>query len=572
MTLSGKASLDILLRKNTGCTAQIQAPPISGAIPVGPVLVPTYVRFGLFATASIGSDIRQHAEAGFSLTAGMSFKGTSVKNESKASAYAEASASGSGKFAVGPSIRFAVGAANLADVHFDAKPALAFSAFLDLSCSIDIEGGSQVGVSFGPFQINQPLPAPKYNLYRCPPGGSPPPPSSTPTPPTTPQPTTRPALQLEHTGPLGAFLNQTFGYAIRVKNTGDGTAKNVVVENTLPDAGSFVGSDPAGSPASPDTGDRYTIAVGDLAAGEEKTVTLSWKAPDDESLLTNRAIAKGSNVDPSDAVSASVPVGTTANCNPCGADAAGTGLRNRDHGSITIDGIPAGATVGRAVLVWGILYDGDTPPNSITFGGHKVTANVESNVSGNLCWGDSQTIGYAADVTPYVKGNGTFDVTDPPRGETRVDNDPDGTLPYTDGATLVVFYVGGGAQNQVMSDFSYDTNTDEDAAITRSFDGINSVGGAATLILAGPDGQGNSGEVFTFTGSDSITLEDTFDGSDPHDGPAFEEDYNSLWDTDHYDVSSILPAGQTTLKFDHHSSGDCIGVGATVLQVSQRAP
>ena len=107
-------------------------------------------------------------------------------------------------------------------MHFDAKPALAFSAFLDLSCSIDIEGGSQVGINFGPFGINQPLPAPKVNLYRCPPGGSPPPGTPTPTPVACRSRRPGPALAIEHTGPLGAFLNQTFGYAIRVKNTGDG--------------------------------------------------------------------------------------------------------------------------------------------------------------------------------------------------------------------------------------------------------------------------------------------------------------------------------------------------------------
>jgi hypothetical protein len=121
-----------------------------------------------------------------------------------------------------------------------------------------------------------------------------------------------------------------------------------------------------------------------------------------------------------------------------------------------------------------------------------------------------------------------------------------------------------------MSDFSYDTNTDDDRAITRSFGGINSVGGAATLILAGPDGQYPAEETFTLTGSDTLLLQDTFDGSDPQDGPTFE--IGSLWDTDHYDVSSILPAGQTTLKVDHSQTSDCIGVGATVLQVSQRAP
>ena len=51
-------------------------------------------------------------------------------------------------------------------------------------------------------------------------------------------------------------------------------------------------------------------------------------------------------------------------------------------------------------------------------------------------------------------------------------------------------------------------------------------------------------------------------------GPAFE--IGSLWDTDRHDVSAILPAGQETLAFYDLSGGDCIGVGATVLQVSQK--
>ncbi len=383
-----------------------------------------------------------------------------------------------------------------------------------------------------------------------------------------PQPVTRPALELTHTGPLGAFQNQTFGYAIRVTNTGDGVAKDVEVVDTLPNAGTLVDSDPAGTPAAAGASDRYVIAVGDLQPGEVKTVTVRWKAPDAETSLTNKAFARAANADATDSQSASVPIGTTANCNPCGAEAGGTGLRNRDHGAIAINGIPAGATVGRAVLVWGILYNGDVPADAITFQGHKVRADVAANVSGNLCWDDDNTIGYAADVTPYVTGNGTYDVTDPVRGATQIDDEPHGTRPYTDGATLVVFYVGGGAQNQVLSDFTYDTDTDADAGIHRSFGGINSVGGAASLILAGPDGQSNAGETFTLTGSDTLTLNDTFDGSDPQDGPAFE--IGSLWDTDRHDVSAILPAGQETLAIDHLSGGDCIGVGATVLQVSQK--
>jgi hypothetical protein len=250
--------------------------------------------------------------------------------------------------------------------------------------------------------------------------------------------------------------------------------------------------------------------------------------------------------------------------------AAGTGLRNRDHGTITVTGIPAGATVSRAVLVWGILYSGSPPPNTITVAGHPVTADVTSTISGDLCWGDDATIGYAADVTAYVTGNGAIDITDPPRGTTAADDDPDGDLPFTDGASLIVFYSGGGANSQVLSDFSYDTDTDDDGAINRSFSGIHSVGGPASLILAGPDGQNDYGETFTLTGSATQTLTDLWDGSDPQDGPSF--DIGNLWDTDRYIVSAILPAGQSTLSVSHtHQFDDCIGVGAAVVEVAQTA-
>ena len=62
-------------------------------------------------------------------------------------------------------------------------------------------------------------------------------------------------------------------------------------------------------------------------------------------------------------------------------------------------------------------------------------------------------------------------------------------------------------------------------------------------------GQGIYDERFTLTGSDTLTLDNTFDGSDHQDGPAF--DIGNLWDTDRFDVSAILPAGQSTLKVDH---------------------
>ena len=381
---------------------------------------------------------------------------------------------------------------------------------------------------------------------------------------------TQPQLTISKTGPPGAFRNQAFDYTINVTNTGAATAHDVTVIDTLPASGSFVSSTPAGTPAAPAPSSTYTIALGDIAAGATVPVTVRWKAPAIEATVVNSAVAQSSNAAQAGPATATVPVGTATGCNPCGAVAAGTGLRNRDHGTITITGIPAGATVSRAVLVWGILYSGAQPSNAITVAGHPVTADVTSTVSGTLCWGDSSTVGYAADVTAYVTANGTVDITDPPRGSTRVDDDPDGDLPFTDGASLIVFYNGGGANSQVLSDFTYDTDTDGDWAINRSFTAINSVGGPASLMLAGPDGQNNYGERFTLTGSGTQTLTDTWDGSDPQDGPSFG--LGNLWDTDRYDVSAILPAGQSTLSFSHRFYGDdCIGVGAAVVQVAQTA-
>lgn len=373
-------------------------------------------------------------------------------------------------------------------------------------------------------------------------------------------------LSISKSGPTGAFPNQEFNFTITVTNTGSTSATGVSVVDTLPTAGTFVSSTPAGTPGSPQPGSTYTVSLGDIAPGGIGTVTLRWKAPPTAGSVVNSATASASNAPTVGPTTSTVPVGISTTCNPCGAVAAGTGLRNRDQGTIHIAGIPAGASVARAVLVWGVLYTGPTPTNSITFAGHPTTADVTATVSGNLCWGDSNTIGYAADVTGFVNGNGDYVVSDPARGTTRVDGDPVGTLPYTDGATLVVFYAGGGSNNQVLSDFTYDTDTDGDG-IHRAFSGINSVGGASSLILAGPDGQNNGGETFNITGNGTITLNDTWDGSDPQTAPSFA--IGNLWDTDQYDVSTVLPTGQSTLAFDHSQTGDCIGVGAAVLQVAQ---
>jgi hypothetical protein len=127
----------------------------------------------------------------------------------------------------------------------------------------------------------------------------------------------------------------------------------------------------------------------------------------------------------------------------------------------------------------------------------------------------------------------------------------------------------GDADNQVLSDFSYNTNTDLSTgeSITRSFSGINSVGGPASLTLGGPDGQHNYGKVFTFTGAGEQVVDNPFVGSSPQDGPSFP--IGKLWDDESFDVTPIVPAGQQTFTFNNVHTEDCIDVGAAVLQVAQ---
>ncbi len=546
LSLNAGAGFDLALPKDLGCKGSIDFPALPTAIPIGPVVVPAYFRVVLGASATVGDQgFAAKANGGLTLKGGFNFHGTDLDPVVGVEGNFGASASGGGKVTGGATLRFAIGVADFADVRADVKTELSYNRNVDRSCAADLSGGVDVGVALGPLELTQPLPKLTKPLYHC------------------------PTLTSTLVGPLGAFPNQQVPLTAKVTNTGDQVAKNVAATITLPATGSLASAVPSGAPAAPAPGSAYTIALGDLAPGASRTATVRWKAPATETTLSAVAHAIADNAPQTADQTESVPVGTTAKCNPCGAAFAGTGLRNRNHGAVTIGDVPPGATVGRAVLIWGILYDGVKPANTITFDGHPITADVSADVSGDLCWGDTNTVGYAADVTDYVLGNGTFHITEPPRGATRIDDEPRAVLPYTDGATLLVFYNGGGASNQVLSDFTYNTDTDSqtDQAINRTFTGIHATGMKATLTLAGPDGQ-SSPETFTVSSDvGSMDLEDTFDGSDPQDGPGFA--IGNLWDTDSFDVTSLLPPGQTTLQISHDHINDCIGVGATVLQVAQ---
>ncbi len=362
-------------------------------------------------------------------------------------------------------------------------------------------------------------------------------------------------------GPPAVFTGQQFDFTIEVTNSGTDTAVNVVITDTLPNSGSFVSSDPAGTPS----GNTLTLDLGDLGPGASASVTVTWVAPDAEATLVNNVDASADNA-PTANDQHTVAVGTQTIVTG-GATAAGTGLRHRDNGEIVIRGVPNGAEVTRAVLVWALLYQSTVPSSDITFEGQLITPDLTQTISSNLCWGDSNTIGFAADVTGLVSGNGTYEITNPVNAIIREDDDPTPSFPLTDGASLIVFYGGPGFDAQVLSDFSYSAESANIGQNVRMLGGINSVGGQTTLIIAGPDGQNNFGERVEVIGSTPLLFDNTWNGSDPQAGPDFP--IGNLWDTDTYDVSIIFPAGQTSLTINLGFGSDCTGLSAVVLQVEQ---
>lgn len=350
-------------------------------------------------------------------------------------------------------------------------------------------------------------------------------------------------------GPSVVSPGQTFEFAVTVKNTGFATAEDVLVFDTLPAAGSFVSSEPSGSIS----GATLQVDLGDIGPGESKVVIVRWRAPDDTTTLTNQAVASATNAGATESAT-TVDVGSGTVVTGAGAVAAGTGLRFQTTGTITLSGIPAGATVTRAVLVWAVTVfragtQFDPAPDTIRLNGNVVAADTREG-SGTLCWSDENedgTVGFTADITGLITGNGTYTLSDHP-------NSPQ--LPWTEGASIVVFFTAPGVDNQVFSDFRFSAQAT--SLMQRSFVGVAGTGGAATVILAGPGGQTIFDETVTVTDNGSISFDDTFNG-----------DAGDSWDNDEFDVSSVVPVGSSTLTVDVDPVDDCIGVSVALLVVEQ---
>src|SRR4029077_15435760 len=79
--------------------------------------------------------------------------------------------------------------------------------------------------------------------------------------------------------------------------------------------------------------------------------------------------------------------------------------------TLTVSGIPATCvTILKAYLFYGVSYtEGTAPATSAKITNPVPTTNtypaVLTGTAGSVCWGESGTAGYRADVTPIITGN-----------------------------------------------------------------------------------------------------------------------------------------------------------------------
>ena len=84
----------------------------------------------------------------------------------------------------------------------------------------------------------------------------------------------KPVLQLALSGPDSKFVGLKLDYKLAAKNTGDGIAKGTVVEQTIPDATTFLSASAGGEFSA----GRITWDLGDMKPGDTKDLSFRVKA------------------------------------------------------------------------------------------------------------------------------------------------------------------------------------------------------------------------------------------------------------------------------------------------------
>jgi len=253
--------------------------------------------------------------------------------------------------------------------------------------------------------------------------------------------------------------------------------------------------------------------------------------------------------------------------------AAGVGLRNRGFGTISVTGIPSGATVVRSYLFWTILNPTQTAAlprgaiNSAGITGTLVGTGVDP------CWNATAGWSYRADVTSIVKGNGSYNLTGFASGQTNGADPSNGSaLPMAEGASLVVVFEKLATATsraypltrvQIYNGYQEEQGAGSTLTASWGVAATNPVPQVLTTFIGG-DGQSNFTEpASTFNGA-AVPAAD-WDGTDPQARPGFS--IGNLWDTDTASVGSQVRAGDTGATIRVTGGSDCLVWVAQVIGI-----
>ncbi len=248
--------------------------------------------------------------------------------------------------------------------------------------------------------------------------------------------------------------------------------------------------------------------------------------------------------------------------------AAGVGMRGTGSGTITISGVPSGSTIVKAVLYWAIIANSeDTTSKNGVFAGSSITGTL-IGTDGDPCWAPSTTYAYRADVTSLVTGNGAYTLTGFATGPSTPQNTYGEAMtpPLCEGASLVVVYSNpASAYRDIVIYDGADTIDDVVSSVSTVMTGFTAFAAPiakTTYIVADGQDQFSDDTLFnTVTlASDTAAMPETtsFEGSD-----------GKLWDTDTYDVSAHVSAGDTSCTVKLQRGDDCLVHIAQVFSVTR---
>lgn len=242
--------------------------------------------------------------------------------------------------------------------------------------------------------------------------------------------------------------------------------------------------------------------------------------------------------------------------------AAGTALRGSGGtGTIILAGIPFGSTVKEAVLYWTILG-----PDPIPAGAESIQLDAQS-FTGTLigstaspCQSMERAYVFRADVTYWISGDGSYVVSG------ALDSGSASVSPVAEGASLVVIYSNPAIGNRDLAlvDGAALLNS-SGASVTIPIGGFNATtpvtGATAAFIVAdGESALSDSTLVNSF-----IIGSNALNGSDAPGGIEY-------WDTDTYDVTSLITGGSTSITAGLIQGTDCVVWAATPFAIASPLP